>query len=107
MTVFCKNCRWFYRYKEQEVSVGFTKPEKKRDNNRLKKPFPPSLVIVSESGLGIRMCQHPDCFRTDKITDIVWGEKKEKIRIAGQGQFNANLDCSRYKRKWWKFWIIR
>ena len=69
-------------------------------------PEAPYLDLISEAGR-IKMCHHPDCFEYTENISPVRGRIKERNRIAGQAQFNSNLDCKHYRRKWWKFWVSK
>ena len=62
------------------------------------------MDIVNEDGSYIKTCSHPDCFEYLDFNGPIrsWREAR---RVAGIAQFNRNNDCSRYKRKFWKFWI--
>jgi len=105
MTV-CKYCKWFWGT-EATISCEFIDRPEKSDvrNERNEAIIAPSSILRSECFGRIKMCQHPDCFKIIEKIDPVNGKTKVKKRIAGQAQFNANLSCKRFRKKWYKFWV--
>ena len=89
--VFCKNCSWYRNTETVRLSSEFVDERKH------------AIDFFLE--WGIVHCMHPDCFTHTNVEDIRHGKRKEYTRIKGCHQFNSNFDCTRYKRKFWKFWV--
>jgi len=94
--VFCKNCSWYRNTETVRLSSEFVDGRKH------------AIDFFLE--WGIVHCMHPDCFtpKHKYIEDVMRTLHKkctEYTRIKGCHQFNSNFDCTRYKRKFWKFWV--
>lgn len=101
--LLCKACR-FWRRSEVSVSMQFTEGDRVSTSVIDGREIPTLYCdLINESGL-IPMCHHEDCF--EYWVEIKAGKKAKtkRERVAGQGQFNLDLRCTRYRRKWWKFW---
>lgn len=55
-----------------------------------------------ENNFGHFKCNHPNNLRKEDGTAA-----PVFIQIAHPYLLNANNDCRRYRKKWWKFWIPR
>jgi len=70
----------------------------------------PSNVLAVDFGT-IKMCQHPSCFEMKEFLDgqrqVETGDGvvKNKVRVRGQAQLNADNDCKYYQKPKWKFWV--
>lgn len=93
--VRCKDCKYYYRDGEMEVSSKFIDGE---DTHT------PVYFDYVSYWSPIKMCQHSVCFIIKTETDPVDGLEIKTERINGQGILNKNNDCMYFKPKWWKKW---
>lgn len=89
----CRKCK-YWKGSEHRVSCKFTDPPRKPTYfPGTNEPLPEIFGDLCNDWACIKMCHHPECFVEKIDANPVRGIYKEKIRIAGQAQFNTKNNC--------------